>query len=100
MTTSGISQTGIQFNLVNQQMNANELKQQNQFKPDKGIDDAIKGTDSVQVTANIADKPAIEFDAINEEDAINLTELVAQDLSKQSFGMSIQGGTEALRTLI
>lgn len=98
MTTSSISQTGIQFNLVNQQMN--ELKQQNQFKPDKGIDDAIKDTDSVQVTPNIADKPAIEFDAINEEDAINLTELVAQDLSKQSFGMSIQGGTEALRTLI
>ena len=43
MTTSGISQTGIQPNLINQQMN--ELKQQNQFKPDKGKDNGIRGTD-------------------------------------------------------
>ena len=98
MATSGISQTGIQSNLINQQMN--ELKQQNQSKPDKGKDDAIVGTDTVQITANIADKPAIEFDAISEEDAIILTELVAQDLSRQAFGMSTQAGTEALRTLI
>ena len=98
MTTSGISQTGIQSNLINQQMN--ELKQQNQFKPDKDKDDAIRGSDTVQVTANISDKRAIEFNAINEEDAIILAELVAQDLSKQSFGMSTQTGTEALRALI
>ena len=98
MTTSSISQTGIQSNLINQQMN--ELKQQNQFKPDKDKDDAVRGTDTVQVTANIADKPAIEFDAINEEDAIVLAQLVANDLSKQSFGMSTHAGTEALRSLI
>ena len=98
MTTNGISQTGIQSNLINQQMN--ELKQQNQFKPDKDKDDAIVGADTVQVTANITDKPAIEFNAINEEDAIILAQLVAQDLSKQAFGMSTQAGTEALRALI
>jgi len=98
MTPSGISQTGIQSNLINQQMN--ELKQQNQFKTDNGKDDAIRVSDSVQVTANTADKPAIEFNTINEEDAIILAELVAQDLSKQSFGISTQAGTEALRALI
>lgn len=98
MTTGGISQTGIQSNLINQQMN--ELKQQNQFKPDKDKDDAIVGTDTVKVTANIEDKPAIEFNAINEEDAIILAELVAYDLSKQSIGMSTEAGTEALRALI
>jgi len=98
MTTSGISQTGIQSNLINQQMN--ELKQQNQFKPDKDKDDAIRGSDTVQVTGNILDKRAIEFNAINEEEAIILAELVAQDLSKQSFGISTQAGTEALRALI
>ena len=98
MTTSGISQTGIQSNLINQQMNA--LKQQNQFKPDKDKDDAIRGSDTVQVTGNILNKRAIEFNAINEEEAIILAELVAQDLSKQSFGISTQAGTEALRALI
>ena len=98
MTTGGISQTGIQSNLINQQMN--ELKQQSQSKPDKDKDDAIRGSDTVQVTANISDKRAIEFNAINEEDAIILADLVAQDLSKQAFGMSTQAGTEALRALI
>ena len=98
MTTNGISQTGIQSNLINQQMN--ELKQQNQSKPDKDKDDAIRGSDTVQVTANISDKRAIEFNAINEEDAIILADLVAQDLSKKAFGMSTQAGTEALRALI
>jgi len=98
MTTSGISQTGIQPNLVNPQMN--ELKQQNQLKPDKDKDEALKATDTVQITANIADKPAIEFDPISEEDAINLTELVAQDLSNQSFGMSTPAVTQALSNII
>ncbi len=98
MTTSGISQTGIQSNLINQQMN--ELKQQSQSKPDKDKDDSIRRPDTVQVTANIADKRAIEFTAINEDDAIILAELVAQDLTKQSFGISTQAGTEALRALI
>ena len=98
MTTNSISQTGIQSNLINQQMN--EMKQQNQSKPDKDKDDAIVGTDTVKVTANISDKPLIEFDTINEEDAIILAQLVAQDLSKQAFGMSTHAGTEALRALI
>lgn len=98
MTTSGISQTGIQPNLVNPQMN--ELKQQNQLKPDKDKDEALKATDTVQITFNIADKPAIKFDPISEEDAINLTELVAQDLSNQSFGMSTPAVTQALSNII
>ena len=98
MTTSGISQTGIQPNLVNPQMN--ELKQQNQFKPDIDKNDAVRDTDTVKITANIADKPAIEYDAINEEEAINLTEVVVQALSKQSLGISTQAGTEALSNFI
>jgi len=98
MTTSGISQTGIQPNLVNPQMN--ELKQQNQLKPDKDKDEALKATDTVQITFNIADKLSVEFDPISEEDAINLTELVAQDLSKQSLGISTQAGTEAFSNII
>lgn len=36
----------------------------------------------------------------SEEDLIILAELVAQDLSKESFGMYTQAGTEALRALI
>ena len=57
MTTGGISQTGIQSNLINQQMN--ELKQQSQSKPDKDKGDAIRGSDTVQVTADISDKRAV-----------------------------------------
>ena len=98
MTTSGISQTGIQSNLVNQQMN--ELKQQTQFKAEKGKGDSPREIDIVKITANITDSPAMEFDALNEEDALILSQLVANDLGRQSFGMSTQAGMEALKTFL
>ena len=96
MTTSGISQTGTQPNLVNPQMN--ELKQQTQLKPEKN--DAVKDTDTVIITANIADKPVVEYDAISEDVAINLAALVAEDLSNQSSGISTPAIREALSNII
>ena len=98
MTTSGISQTGIESNLINQKMN--QLNQETQSKPDKGKTDPTGTTDTVKITANISEKLAIEFEPIDEEQAIILAQLVANDLSKQSFGLSSQAGTEALRALI
>ena len=97
MTTSAISQTGIQPNLINQM---HEVPKQNQLKPDKDKNEAFKTTDTVQISFNISDKPAIESDAINEEDAIILAQLAAKDLAKEFYGMSTQAGTEALRNII
>ena len=98
MTTSAISQTGIQPTLVNPQMN--ELNQQNQLKPDKDKNESFKTTDTVQISFNISDKPAIESDPINEEDAVILAQLAAKDIAKESYGMSTQAGTEVLRNII
>lgn len=98
MTTSGISQTGIESHLINQKMN--QLNQETQTKPDKGKNDPMVGTDTVKIKANISEKPAIEFEAIDEEQANILAQLVANDLSKQSFGLSTQKGTDVLRSFI
>ncbi len=98
MTTSGISQAGIESNLINQKMN--QLNQGTQAKPDKGKDDSIVGADTVKITAKISEKPAIEFEAIDEEQANILAKLVANDLSKQPFGLSTQKGTDVLRSFI
>jgi len=98
MSTSGISQAGIDSSLINQRMN--ELTQQPQSKPDKGKDNSTGATDIVKITANISEKPALEFEAIDEEQAIILAQLVANDLSKQSFGLSTQKGTNVLRSFI
>jgi hypothetical protein len=98
VTTSGISQTGIESNLINQKMN--QLNQETQSKPDKGKTDPTGTSDIVKITTNISEKPAIEFEPIDEEQAIILAQLVANDLSKQSFGLSSQAGTEALRAFI
>ena len=98
MATSGISQTGIESNLINQKMN--QLNQETQAKPDKGKDDPIVGADTVKITANILEKPAIEFESIDEEQANILAQLVANDLSKQSYGMSSQAGIDILRSLV
>jgi hypothetical protein len=96
MTTSGISQTGIESNLINQKMN--QLNQGSQAKPDKGKEDPIVVADSVKITAKISEKTAIEFEAIDEEQANILAQLVANDLSKQPFGLSTQKGTDVLRS--
>ena len=98
MATSSISQTGIESNLINQKMN--QLNQEIQAKPDKGKDDPIVGADTIKITANISEKPAIEFEAIDEEQANILAQLVANDLSKQPFGLSTQKGIDVLRSFI
>ena len=98
MTTIDISQTGIESNLINQKMNKGPL--QTQPEPNKEKDDPIVGTDTVKITANISGKPAIEFESIDEEQANILAQLVANDLSKQSFGMSSQAGIDILRSLV
>ena len=96
MAISVIPQTGIEPDLINRQMN--ELKQQNEFKQEKLNDDPIVKTDTVEIAANVSERPAVEFEAIDEEEAVNLAQLLSIDLSKQSFGMSTQTGTDILRT--
>ena len=96
--TSGISQAGMQPQLINQGIN--EVKQQSQFKPEVEKEDSGKNADTVKISVNITNKPAIEFDPINEEEAINLAQLAAKDITNQAFGMSTQGTTDALRNII
>ena len=98
MTTIDISQTGIESNLINQKMDKGPL--QTQPEPNKEKDDPIAKTDTVKITANISERPAIEFESIDEEQANILAQLVANDLSKQSFGMSSQDGIDILRSLV
>ena len=98
MTTIDISQTGIESNLINQKMNKGPL--QTQPEPNKEKDDPIAKTDTVKITANISEKPAIEFESIDEEQANILAQLVANDLSKQSYGMSSQDGIDILKSLL
>jgi hypothetical protein len=98
MTTIDISQTGIESNLINQKMNKGPL--QTQPEPNKEKDDPIARTDTVKITANISENPAIEFESIDEEQANILAQLVAKDLSKQSFGISSQAGIDILRSLV
>ena len=73
---------------------------QTQSEPNKEKDDSIVKTDTVKITANISEKPAIEFEPIDEEQANILAQLVANDLSKQTFGMSSQDGIDILRSFV
>ena len=98
MTKIDISQTGIESNLINQKINKGPL--QTQPEPDKEKDDPIARTDTVKITANISEKAAIEFESMDEEQANILAQLVANDLSKQSFGMSSQDGIDILKSLV
>ena len=98
METSSISQAGIDSNLINQKIN--ELSQGTQSKSDTEKVGPIGGTDTVKITANISEKPAIAFEPIDEEQANILAQLVANDLNTQSFGMSTQTGIDALRAFI
>jgi len=98
MTTGGISETGVQSHLISQQMN--DLKQQNQVKPDKGKETSIGTADTVTVTSGIWEKELADIDAIDEDDAKVLSPLVARNLANQPFGMSTQAGTEALRAFV
>jgi hypothetical protein len=96
--TSGILQTGMQPQLINQRID--EVKQQGQFKPEVEKEDSSKNTDTVTISVNITNKPTIEFDPINEAEAINLAQSVSNDIIDQAFGMSTQGTTDALRNII
>ena len=98
MATSGISQTGIDSSLINPKMN--QLNQETQSKSGKGKENPIVGSDTVKIAANNSGRPAIAFEPIDEEQANVLAQLVANDLSKQSFGMSTQTGVNALRSFI
>ena len=98
MTTIDISQTGIESNLINQKVNKGPL--QTQPEQIKKKDDPIVGADTVKITANISEKPAIELEPIDEEQANILAQLVANDLSKQSYGMSSQAGIDILRSFV
>lgn len=98
MTTNGISQMGIDSGLINQTMN--EATQQTQSKTDKGTDNLTFETDTVKIAANVPEKSAIEFEALDEEKANILTQLLASALSNQPFGISTPAGTDVLRTFM
>jgi len=98
MATSGISQTGIDSSLINQKMN--QLNQGIQSKTDKTKDDPVGTTETVNFTANVSERPAIKFESLNEEQAIILAQLVANNLTNQPFGISTPAGTNVLRTFM
>ena len=98
MTIDGISQTGIDTGLINQKMM--ELNQETQSKTDKGKDDPVGATDTVNLTANVSERPAIKFESLDEEQAIILAQLVANNLTNQPFGISTPAGMDALRTFM
>jgi hypothetical protein len=98
MTTGGITETGIQSNLISQQMN--ELNQQSQVTPDKGKETSTETTDTINLTSGIWEREMTGIDAIEEEDAKILSQLVASNLGKQPFSISMAAGTEILRTFV
>ena len=98
MATGGITQTGIESNLIHQKMN--ELNQEPRTRTEKGKVDSTGTTDTVNITTKVSEKPNIEFEPIDEKQAGILAQLVANDLSKQSYGMSTGTGLDALRSFI
>ncbi len=98
MTTGSITQTGIDSNLIHQKMN--ELNQEPRTRTEKGKEETNQPTDTVNLTAKSSEKPNLEFEPIDEKQAAILAQLVANDLSKQSYGMSTQTGIDALRSFI
>ncbi len=98
MTTVGITQPGIDSNLIHQKMN--ELNQEPRTRTEEGKDDSTRSTDTVNITARVSENPKIEFEPIDEKQAGILAQLAAKDLSQQSYGMSMQTGIDALRSFI
>jgi len=96
--TTGIRQAGLEYNPMNPKMN--EPNPQARSKQDKVADGPVGATDTVRITASVSEKPAIEFDPIDEEQAAILSQLVANDLNKQSVGISTLAGMDALRSFI
>jgi len=97
MTTGGISETGIQSNLISQQVT--ELKQQER-KSGKGEESFSDTEDIINLTAGIWTREKGDIDAIGEDDARVLAQLVAMNLADQPFGIATEAGTEALRAFI
>ena len=98
MTTGSITQAGIESNLIYQKMN--ELNQEPRTRTEKGKEESNQPTDTVNLTAQSSEKPNLEFEPIDEKQADILAQLVANDLSKQSYGMSTQTGIDALRSFL
>jgi len=97
MTTGGISETGIPSDLIRQQMN--ELKPQGQNRADKANETSSEIRDTITLTAGIWERESRGINAMDEADAKILAQRMAEDPAGQFFGMSIQTGTEALRSL-
>jgi hypothetical protein len=98
MTTGSITQAGIESNLIHQKMN--ELNQEPRTRTEKGKEESNQPTDTVNLTVKSSEKPNLEFEPIDEKQADILAQLVANDLSKQSYGMSTQTGIDALRSFL
>jgi len=96
--TTGIRQAGLEHSPMNPKMN--ELNPQARSKQDKVADGPVGVTDTVKITAPVSEKPVLKFDPIDEEQATILSQLVANDLNKQSVGISTPEGMDALRSFI
>jgi hypothetical protein len=96
--TTGIRQAGLEYSPMNPKMN--ELNPQARSKQDKAAGGFAGATDTVKITASVSEKSAIEFDPIDEEQAAILSQLVANDLNKQSLGISTLAGMDVLRSFI
>jgi hypothetical protein len=96
--TTGIRQAGLEHSPMNPKMN--ELNPQARSKQDKAADGFADATDTVKITASVSEKPVLKFDPIDEEQATILSQLVANDLNKQSVGISAPEGMDALRSFI
>ena len=88
----------MQPQLINQ--GNNEVKQEGQFKPEVEKEDTGKNSDTVIISVNLTNKPVIELDPITEDEAVNLAQLVANDIRNQASWMSTQGATDVLRSVI
>ena len=96
--TTGIRQAEIAYNPVNRNMT--EMNSQARSKQDKPADGPVGATDTINIKASVSEKPAIEFEPIDEEKALILSQLVATDLSRQSVGISTREGMDVLRLSI
>jgi hypothetical protein len=96
--TTGIRQAGLEHGPMNSKMN--ELNPQARSKQDKVADGSVGATDTVKITASVSEKPVLKFNPIDEEQATILSQLVANDLNRQSVGISTPEGMDALRSFI
>ncbi len=96
--TTGIRQAGLEYNPMNRNMN--EPNPQSRSEAKKGSEGTPGLTDTVRITSNVSKQSAMEFAAMDEEEASILGQLVANDLNKSSLGFSLQAGTQALRAFI